>query len=379
MFDAKHPVIKIVGYLIIGFFTLIIVISFGMPDFMSKMGMDESIAAIVNGEKIPRLDYLRYRERFSQYLKDANAKEMEPMILDKLIMQRLILQQAKKIGVKISQNRIQNGIKEIQFFKNDGGKFDGTRLERYLDYSHQNLADFYKGFEEELVIEELRGLIETGVGVSPDDIQFEYTMDKSKLQIKYAFLSNKEMRKRYSGRLTVTEQEIDDDLKKNKEEAKDPKTDRNRIKMKLENNKFSNIKNEIIRKIDAWAKDKNGFEQASAYLAGETSLSEEFKLGGQLKESGKDGRPLYFISNSPVFNKEFLSIEKGKTSKAIEGFDGIYIFTPVKKEIISNMPSAVEAKKISERLKQEASDALFMNFLSNLRDSSKITKNLKFN
>jgi len=204
-------------------------------------------------------------------------------------------------------------------------------------------------------------------------------MDKSKLQIKYAFLSNKEMRKRYRGRLTVTEQEIDDDLKKNKEEAKDPKTDRNRIKMKLENNKFSNIKNEIIRKIDAWAKDKNGFEQASAYLAGETSLSEEFKLGGQLKESGKDGRPLYFISNSPVFNKEFLSIEKGKTSKAIEGFDGIYIFTPVKKEIISNMPSAVEAKKISERLKQEASDALFMNFLSNLRDSSKITKNLKFN
>ncbi len=379
MFDAKHPVIKIGGYVIIGFFTLIIVISFGMPDFISRMGGDENTVAIVNGEPIHRLDYLRYRDRYSEYLKGENAKQMEPLILDRLIMQRLILQKADKLGIKISETRVQNGIKEIPFFKNEGGKFDSSRLERYLEYTHQNLADFYKGYEEELIIDELRQLLEAGRGISPDDVQFEYTLDKSKMQIKYAFLSNKEMRKRFADRLNVTEKEIDDELKKNKEEAKDPKTDRNRIKMKLENNKFNAIKNDVIKTIDAMAKDNKGFEQAASYLSGEIALTDEFKIGGQLKKIGKDGRPLYSLSNSPVFNQEFLAVDRGKISKAIEGFDGIYVFTPVKKEIVTEAPPADESQKIAEKLSQEEGEAVFMALITALRDSSKITKNLKFN
>ena len=379
MLNAKHPVIKIGGYVIIGFFTLIVIISFGMPDFMSRMGKDENTVAVVNGEQIHRLDYLRYRDRFSQYLKEGNSKQMEPLILDRMIMQRLLLQKANKLGIRVSQERVQNGIKDIPFLKNEGGKFDGSRLERYLDYTHQNLADFYKGFEEELIIEEMRTLIETSVGISPDEVQFEYTMDNSKIRIKYCFLSNKEMRKRFGGRLTVSDQEIDSDLKNNKDEAKDPKTDRNRIKMKLENNKFNDVKNEIMRKIDALAKEKKGFEQAASILAGEIGISDDFKIGGQLKKNGKEERPLYSLSNSPVFNQELLSIEKGITSKAIEGFDGIYIFTPVKKEMISKMPAAEASEKLAGRLKQEESDAIFMTLLTSLRDSSKITKNLKFN
>ena len=52
MFDSKSPVMKAVGYTIIRFFALIIIISFGMPDFMSRIGMDNSIIALVNGQKV---------------------------------------------------------------------------------------------------------------------------------------------------------------------------------------------------------------------------------------------------------------------------------------------------------------------------------------
>jgi len=62
MFDSKSPVVKIVSYTITGFFVLIIVISFGMPDFISRMGLDQSSVAVVNGEKVDRYDFLRYRD-----------------------------------------------------------------------------------------------------------------------------------------------------------------------------------------------------------------------------------------------------------------------------------------------------------------------------
>ena len=42
MFDSRSKIIKIGGYLIIGVFILIMVIAFGMPDFLSSMSNDEN-------------------------------------------------------------------------------------------------------------------------------------------------------------------------------------------------------------------------------------------------------------------------------------------------------------------------------------------------
>ena len=69
MFDSRSPVVKIGGYIIIGFFTVIIVISFGVPEFMSRLGMDQSIVAVINGEKVHILEYLRYRDNITRRYK----------------------------------------------------------------------------------------------------------------------------------------------------------------------------------------------------------------------------------------------------------------------------------------------------------------------
>lgn len=379
MFDSNSRVVKVGGYIIIGFFTLIIIISFGMPDFMSRMGMDENTVAVVNGEKIYRLDYLRYRERFSQYINESNSKQMEKMILDRMIMQRLMVQQARELGLMVSEERVKRSIKDIPFFRNEAGKFDGERLDRYLDYTHQSLSEFYKNYEEELLIEELRNFIQAGVAVPPEEIKFEYVVENSKMQIKYCFLSNKDLRKRYRGRLNVSEKEIDEEMKKNTAEIKDPKTDRNRIKKKLENIKFNNVKREITKKINEWAKEEKSFNRSCSYLGGDVSYSEEFNPGEQIKERGKKGKMLYSLSNSPVFKEDYLKIEKGKTSRAIEAFDGIYVFTPVKKDIDLSPPSEEKEKTIAGNIIQEKSESIFMTLMSSLRDTSVITKNLKFN
>ena len=73
MFDAKHPVIKVAGYIIVGFFVLIIIISFGMPDFLSRMGLDQNTVAKVNGEVIGYMDFIRYRDTHMNFSGTSSA------------------------------------------------------------------------------------------------------------------------------------------------------------------------------------------------------------------------------------------------------------------------------------------------------------------
>jgi len=123
MFDSRSPIIKIGGYIIVGFFVLIIIISFGMPDFMSRLGIDKSTVAIVNGEKIQYLDFLRYRDMVAGRVKDSQSKEFQQYLLDSLIRYRLQLQKGRAIGIKVSEERVKRAVKEIPIFRDKSGRF----------------------------------------------------------------------------------------------------------------------------------------------------------------------------------------------------------------------------------------------------------------
>ena len=123
MFDSKSPVVKIAGYILIGFFTIIIIISFGVPDFMSRLGMDESTVAIINGEKIHILEYLRYRDNISRRYKKADSKKFQKQILDSLIRYRLQLQKADDVGIEVSEESVKRFIRSLPMFKDKAGDF----------------------------------------------------------------------------------------------------------------------------------------------------------------------------------------------------------------------------------------------------------------
>lgn len=378
MFDSKSPVVKIGGYVIIGFFTLIIIISFGVPDFVSKMGADENIAASVNGEKIYRIDFLRYRDRMAARIPDANKKEMQRYILDDLISRVLIIQKAGELGIVIPDERVKENIKSIPAFQDKTGSFDKGILDSYLTYNHQSLGDFYALVREELIINELRRMIVTGVGAAPDDVVTDYAIDNSKIRIKYCFISNSDLKKKYRSSIEASKEAIDQELKK-REEIKDPETDRTRIKNKLEEAGFNKIKKEIVDKLDEMANEGRQFDMAAAYLGGNVYNSEVFKLGDSVIKSSDKSRPLYSLANSAVFNNELLSLKSGKTSKAITGVDGIYIFTPVLVSLNYKEPAPAEYDKIAQKIVHEKSSAIFMSMMTSMREKSKIVKFLNFN
>ncbi len=378
MFDSRSPVVKIAGYAIVGFFVLVIVISFGMPDFMSRLGMDKSIVAVVNGEKVHHLDFLRYRNSVSQRVQDVNSKEMQHYILDSMIRYRLQLQKAGEIGIRVSDDRIKRVIREMPMFRDESGKFNRQYLNLFLDHHHLSLNDYYVMVREDLVNEELVRMIQSGAGVSRDEVITRNAVDNSKIQIRYCYASNSELRKRWAESLGVSDAEIDAELAANRSEVKDPKTDRQRIRTKLEDRKFEAKKKEITGEIDRLSLEGGSFERAAARLGGGVRTSAVFKAGEPVREAGAKGNVLYSLSDSPLFIGDCLSLRNGSSSRVIASFDGLYVFTPMRKDVPLGEPAATQYATLETGLRNEKTNAVYINMMTVFLEKSKVSKNLNF-
>lgn len=379
MFDSRSPVIKIGGYIIVGFFVLIIVISFGMPDFMSRLGFDKSTVAIVNGEKIQHLDFLRYRDMVAGRVKDPQSKEFQQYLLDSLIRYRLQLQKGREIGIRVSDERIKRALKEIPIFHDKSGKFNPEYLSRFLDHYHLSLADYYVMMREEFINAAIVEMLRMGAGASPEEMRVQSAIDRSKIVIKYCYVTNTELKKRMGAAITVSESEIDRELSKNRAEIKDPKTDRQRIRTKLEDGKFEMRKKALIAEIDRLSIEGKPFEQAAARLGGRVSVSGAFKIGEPLREASAKGEVLHTINDSPVFVNDCLSLGIGASSRAINAFDGLYVFTPVRKDIAMKDPAPAERESIERTLAGERVNAVYMSMMAAYLEKSRISKNLNLN
>jgi hypothetical protein len=376
MFDSKSPIVKIGSYIVIGFFVLIIVFMFTVSDFMLKWGMDDNVIATVNGEKIYRIDFIRFRDRISSQMKNAGSKEMQEQILSQIIMRKLLLQKAKEIGIQVSDTMAMDYIKNI--FKDQSGKFNKNYLDRTLQHYHQSLSEFVFTVKEDMIINQLRQMLYLGVGVSPEEVKTEYAINNSAIQVKYCYLSTPDLNKRFKDKINVTEKEIDDELQKSKDEVKDPATDRKRIKDKLEKEKLNKHKLELVNLIDKLADENKSFNEAVSFLGGGVFVSNIFKIGDPIKEGNDNGKMLYALGSSAIFNEGLFSLGKGSTSRVIDSFDGLYIFTPVKSDFASVEPPQKEFNKIENELLEQKNNSVFMTFISSFYEKSKIIRNLKF-
>ncbi|HNR89560.1 MAG TPA: SurA N-terminal domain-containing protein [Spirochaetota bacterium] len=377
MFDSKSPVVKVVGYIILGFLTLIIIISFGMPDFMSRLGVDQSTIAVVNGEKIHASEFLRFRDMYARNLKGMESGQQTQLILNNLIRYKLQQQLAAKIGIKVSDERVKQQIRSLPYFQDPPGTFSGERFKTIMSANRLTISDFYETVRSDLVNGEIMHLFKNGAGAVPDEVLKQYIMDNAQVQIQFCVVTTAELKERHRAAIAVTDVEIDDEMKKNRSEIKDPKTDRDRIRKKLEDKKFEAFRTKLLASIDELAIAGKSFGEAAALMRGRVGQSERFKIGEPVREPGPAGKALTSLSGSKVFVEDCLALETGKASKAISAGDGIYVFTPVQKSIPDSIPPTVKADGLTARLADERATLSYMAVMTRFGEKSKIIRNLK--
>ncbi len=364
---------NIVWYIIIGFFTLIIVISFGMPDFLSRIGGNENMVAIVNGETIDRLDYVRFRDNLARgfNVKDMNDKDAARFILNSLIESRLQIQRAGELGITVSDDRVRGYIKSIPMFKNSLGSFDNEQYKRYLDHYNFSKSDYFFYIKENLISNEFYDLVEAGVAVSPDEVAGESAIENSQVQVQYAYISNWNLRKLFRNDTAVSADEVAAEMKASG-------ADGTQAMVKMEAKKLDALKGRVMAQIDNYSRQGKPFAEVARQFGGEVSLSPVFRIGDNLREPGKASKHLAELATDRVFLEDCLILESGKTSRAIPSMEGILIFTPVKKEVTFAEPDPENYARIHKKLLKDRMNAVYASMMGSFRQRARITVNPKF-
>lgn len=192
-FLIKHKV-KIFLITIIGFFAGTFV-GFGSYLFSDRSSIDT--VAVVNGTEIPyRVYYSLYNNAINmhrqsnQEMTEATAKTIQANILQSLVKDELIYQQAEKYGVVVSNEELANDIQHFPFFVNDKGFFDSRIYFAFLNNIRLSPKDFEEYRRKQLISRKVQVLIASAIS-NVSEAEINYSKDIYKTSDKNAILQQK--------------------------------------------------------------------------------------------------------------------------------------------------------------------------------------------
>jgi peptidyl-prolyl cis-trans isomerase D len=216
---AKSWLIKVM----IGLISFVFVLYFGFS-FRERKGVK---VASVNGEPISRVEYeetrRRLRENLQQQYRGAWNEDLmkmfdiDNMALDSLINQRLVTQEAKKIGLDITEKEIQEEILAYPYFQSDG-HFDERRYSALLSQNRMTPEDFEAGIAQQLLERKLTQFLTTFSSVTDQELLDKYTFDNEKIMVSYVQFLPKD----FEGLVEYDPTALEDYFAEHKEEYRMP-------------------------------------------------------------------------------------------------------------------------------------------------------------
>ncbi len=174
----------IVGLIVLAF------IVWGPGTRTSKKG---TIVARVNGVPISKIRFGRevrnemeqWRRMYQQEVGIEQEMLIRQRVLDRMIQRRLLLQEAERLGIIISDQELREHILSLPYLKDENGKFDVRRWKRILRQ--------YPGFEQEqredMQVARLIQFVQGAVEVSEADVRDLYVEQNTKVNLEFVKLS----------------------------------------------------------------------------------------------------------------------------------------------------------------------------------------------
>ncbi|HEX8152249.1 MAG TPA: peptidylprolyl isomerase [Thermoanaerobaculia bacterium] len=224
MRDSFHKLKWILLAVIAAFVFGFVFLDMGLRGATSA-GADENrtYAARVNGEMISYSDYTRaykniednYRQMYGgQWTPElAVSMGLQRQVVDSLVDQRLLLQEAERLNLTATPEEIRDKIRELPVF-NEGGKFVGAELyTRYVTgpLGYPNAAAFEADVAKEITLTKMESALANSIVISPKAAEAEYRRTSENAKIRYVLYPSS----RESANVTVTPAEVDQFYKNN--------------------------------------------------------------------------------------------------------------------------------------------------------------------
>jgi peptidyl-prolyl cis-trans isomerase D len=206
----QSVVIKIVFSIIVLSFVGTIFLIWGK----GEEGLDSSGYAVkVNGEKIPYDEYLKNYEQAKSSIQQIYGQPVTPELekllnlrkstLDNMISRVLIRQEAKKMGIKVSNDELVAAIDKMPYFQKDG-VFDKNIYQQLLKTNHLTPSAFENGIREDLMISKAGKSVADKVTLTDQDLLLYFRKTNDKIDLQYVSYSPAEVR----SSVTATDQEL---------------------------------------------------------------------------------------------------------------------------------------------------------------------------
>jgi peptidyl-prolyl cis-trans isomerase D len=161
---------------------------------------EQGLIALVNGTKVygtelgnmMRMLESIYKEQlgdnYEQYAKNLNFKDMA---LERIISDRLLLMEAQKLGVGVSDNELSDYIKQVPDFRTNG-VFDIKKYKEFTEKRGWASADFENSQRVSIIKNKMVKLILDSPIIPEEDIIEKYKSDNEKVTGNYILVNSRD-------------------------------------------------------------------------------------------------------------------------------------------------------------------------------------------
>ena len=204
---------------------LIIIVVFVFWGVGGNQSGARNAVATVNGEPITLQEFDRaLQQRLDQYSSQfggnlpkgfMEALDIKRQVVNELIQKSLLLQGGEEMGMYVSDMEIQNAIKDMTVFQNNG-VFDVSRYKEVLKGSRLTPKKFEAGLRSDLLGTKAGQGITSFARVMPSETNDRFTFDNSELRIEYVTFKAAD----FKDQVSVSEEAVGAYFEKNKETYK---------------------------------------------------------------------------------------------------------------------------------------------------------------
>ncbi|UCH95397.1 MAG: SurA N-terminal domain-containing protein [Candidatus Aminicenantes bacterium] len=177
---------------------------------------------VIRGEEYQR-QLLRQLQNFKERYKENFNKSMiarsgiPERTLQEMIQLTIILMEAEKLNIKVSDEELNNRIINHPMFQQDGKFIGETNYLRFLaEGLHMDVTEFEDQFKKQIIGEKLQELVTGPLVMDDDTLQDKYKKEKDQTQLDFITFKPERIKKD----INVGDNELADYYEKNKEEFK---------------------------------------------------------------------------------------------------------------------------------------------------------------
>ncbi len=351
--------------------------------------------ALVNGEPISVTEYReayndmiqRLRATFGDTLDEAMIEQLKvkQQTLDQLIDQRLLIQEAERLKLGVSNDELAGAIRGIAAFQANG-VFDGRLYRRVLDLNRMTPEVFEALQKRLMLVQRLERFLTDGVKVSDLEVDAFLAWQNTAVDIRYAlfepgvyrdipkkmqdleayfkanasaYQSEEKVKvryvrfdpKRYESRVTVTEEDLKEHYDTNLDTFRIPKTvEARHILLKISTEDSPEAVEEKRKKLEGILQRVKKGEDFAALAR---TYSED-----PGKESGGLIGPFQKEMVDPAFAEAAFSLKPGEVSNPVKSRFGWHILRVEKVNEAKTLSFAEAKEAIGKKISEERSKSL---------------------